>query len=108
MEKRTDIFQYNDFTQFLKDWRNVDPKRTHAYICNKLGQQKTRSYFSRIVSGKKPVGPTILNKLIKLIGLKNDEAEYFRALVGYKQAKSEDKETRKFWFNVMMRILSNS
>jgi uncharacterized protein (TIGR02147 family) len=105
MKTRPNIFEYIDFKKFLTAWREAEklanPGLTHEYLCAKLGQ-KNRTYFSDVETGRKNVGPEVLNRMIKLMNLPENEAKYFRALVGYGQpATCEDRE---FWFEQLIQL----
>jgi uncharacterized protein (TIGR02147 family) len=84
-----DIFRYLDFRKYLEDFRKArkatDPGFSHAYICHRLGQRNSKSYFSNVVKGGKTVTPEFTNRFIDLLGLEADEAGYFRVLVNYNQ-----------------------
>ena len=99
MKNRPNIFEFIDFKKFLTAWREaekeINPGLTHEFLCAKL-EQKNRTYFSDIEKGRKKVGPEVLDRLIKLMGLKGDEIKYFRAIVGYGQPTTYDE--REFWF----------
>ncbi len=99
MSNAINIFKYTDYKKYLTEWRLEEKNRsaglTHEYLCRALGQNN-RSYFSDIEKGRKIIGSEVLDRLIKLINLKEDEAKYFRALVGYGQSASYNEE--EFWF----------
>jgi|SRR5271157_78724 len=84
-----DIYRYLDFRAYLEDFREAkkrsDPGFTHTYICHRLGQRNSKSYFANVVKGDKTVTPEFTNRLIELLGLGADEAGYFRVLVNYNQ-----------------------
>jgi uncharacterized protein (TIGR02147 family) len=87
--KTPDIYTYIDFRKYLEDYRESkkrdDPGFTHAYICHRLGQRNSKSYFANVVNGIKPVTAEFANRFIELLGLNADEAAYFRVLVNYNQ-----------------------
>jgi uncharacterized protein (TIGR02147 family) len=84
-----DIFTYIDFKKYLADYYNrrkaIDPGLTHAYLCHRLGQRGSKSYFSNVVKGVKTVTAEFANRFIDLLELNAEEAAYFRALVNYNQ-----------------------
>jgi uncharacterized protein (TIGR02147 family) len=106
MTAKPNIFEYINYREFLTDWRKAekenDPGFSHDYLCAKLGL-KTRSYFIDIEKGRRSIGPDLLNRMIKLIGLSKNEADYFRALIRYgqKNATSEEKE---YWFERIVQL----
>jgi uncharacterized protein (TIGR02147 family) len=101
-----DIFEYIDFKKYLADYhtakRLIDPGFTHAYICHKLGQPHSRSFFDNIVKGRKKLSPTFIDLFVKLLNLGPAESKFFRALVNYNQAGgSEEKE---FYFDQIVQL----
>jgi uncharacterized protein (TIGR02147 family) len=105
MEKGLNIFEYIDYKKYLMDWRKAErensPGLTHEYLCRKLGQ-RNRSYYSDIEKGRKVIGSGVLDRLIKLLRLKGNEAKYFRALVGYGQPGPY--EEKEFWFEQIVEL----
>ena len=83
------IFDYYDFRKYLEDYRQkrkeFDPGFTHTYICYRLGQKNSKSYFANVINGVKIVTPEFINRFIDLLELSAEEANYFRALVNYNQ-----------------------
>ncbi len=71
----------------------MNPGFTHAYICHKLGQPKSRTYFANVVKGIKNISPGVIDIFINLLNLDSREAKYFRAMVNYNQTNSvQEKE----------------
>jgi len=105
MKTRPNIFEFIDFKKYLIAWREAEkeknPGLTHEFLCAKLGQ-KNRTYFSDIEKGRKKIGPEVLDRLIKLTGLKGDEAKYFRAIVQYGQPSTYDE--KEFWFEQAIQL----
>lgn len=99
----SDIFSYTDFRTYLKEWRLAKKKEnsgfTHDYIASVLGT-KNRSYFNDIEKGRRVVGDSMLDRLIKLLELKGDHAKYFRALVGFNQPSTHLQ--KEFWFEQLI------
>jgi uncharacterized protein (TIGR02147 family) len=94
---RPDIFKYLDFRKYLEEYRRIrketDPGFTHMYICHRLGQRNSKSYFSNVTTGVKPVTSEFINRFIDLLELNSDEGKYFRALVNYNQTyNAKEKE----------------
>jgi uncharacterized protein (TIGR02147 family) len=100
------IFEYIDFKKYLADFhkakRAVDPGFTHAYICHKLGQPHSRSFFDNITTGRKKLSSTFVDLFIKLLGLGVAEAKFFRALVNYNQASGT--EEKEFCFDQIVQL----
>ncbi len=94
------IFAYIDFKQYLKDYREMkkksDPGFSNQYICHRLGQRSSKSYFNNIVSGRKTLTSEFTDRLLDLLELGPDEASYFRALVNYNQTMSPKEKEYHF------------
>jgi uncharacterized protein (TIGR02147 family) len=100
MDKSTgdgvNIYSYVDFKRFLNDafaerlTRN--PRFTRTWICRQAGMPNTRSYFSDIVAGKRPLSKSKMELLIPLFELDADEAQYFRFLVLFNQTMLKDEK----------------
>ena len=104
-DPQPNIFGFIDYRQYLTSWRETEKKRnpglTHEYLCAKLGQ-KNRTYFNSLETGRKQIGPEVLDRLIKLIGLTGNRAKYFRALVGYAQPATYDE--KEYWFEQIVQL----
>ncbi|MFP4242599.1 MAG: TIGR02147 family protein [Chitinispirillaceae bacterium] len=105
-KKLPDIFDYIDFRKFLEEYRQAraqyDSGFTHYYVCYRLGMKKSRSYFNNIIKGRKNIGPETVDKLIGLLGLKTEEANYFRALINYGQTNSSSE--KEFYFDQIIAL----
>jgi uncharacterized protein (TIGR02147 family) len=87
---RPNIFEFNDFRQFLEAYRVArkayDQKFTHQFICAQLGLPNTRGFFNNIVKGRRTLTDSNVERFIKLFELPEDEGLFFRVLVKYNQA----------------------
>ncbi len=105
MRLTPNIFDYIDFRKYLADWREAEkemcPGLTHEFLSAKLGQ-KNRTYFSDLEKGRRSIGQGMLERLIQLLDLSDNEAKYFRALVGYGQPTTC--EEREFWFEQLIQL----
>jgi uncharacterized protein (TIGR02147 family) len=102
------IFEYIDFKKYLEDYyskrKSQDPAFSHSYICHRLGQANSKSYFNNVVKGRAAITPTFVDRFIGLLELKPDEAKYFRALVNYNQTASPHE--KEFFFDQLVRLNS--
>ncbi len=100
------IFEYIDFRKYLEDFRTArkksDPGFTHAYICHKLGQPNSRSFYSNVVKGIKNISARFIDLFIDLLNLDSHEARYFRALVSYNQTESV--QEKEFYFDQIVAL----
>jgi uncharacterized protein (TIGR02147 family) len=102
------IFEYIDFKKYLEEYytkrKAVDPAFSHSYICHRLGQANSKSYFNNVVKGRTPITPAFVDRFIGFLELKPDEAKYFRALVNYNQTMSPNE--KEFFFDQLVRLNS--
>jgi uncharacterized protein (TIGR02147 family) len=102
------IFEYIDFRKYLQEYyskrKSQDPAFSHSYICHRLGQANSKSYFNNVIKGRAPITPTFVDRFIGLLELKPDEAKYFRALVNYNQTMSPHE--KEFFFDQLVRLNS--
>lgn len=99
-DRAVNIFEYLNFKEFLKDYRDEqrkkDPGFSNPYISVRLGEKNSKSLFNNIVSGRRTVTPLLIDKLLELLELEGNEAKYFRALVSYNQTVSPAEKTYHF------------
>ena len=102
------IFEYIDFKKYLEDYystrKSVDSAFSHSYICHRLGQANSKSYFNNVIKGRAPITPAFVDRFIGFLELKPDEAKYFRALVNYNQTMSPNE--KEFFFDQLVRLNS--
>jgi uncharacterized protein (TIGR02147 family) len=100
------IFEYIDYRKYLRDYYDarkvLEPGFSHTFICYKLGQDKSKTYFSNIIAGRRDIGPSFIDRFIELLELSSDEAKYFRALVSYNQTMSP--KEKEFFFDQLVRL----
>jgi uncharacterized protein (TIGR02147 family) len=102
----TDIHQYLDCRAYLRDYYQERSARdkyfSHRWICTRLGQgEGSRSYFSNILAGRVRISPNLATRLVKVLELGKDEAEYFRLMVLFNQ--SDTAEERELYFDQIIR-----
>ena len=92
------IFNYLDFRAYLKDFlsflRESNKAFSFQYLIDTYGL-KSRSHWLDIINGRR-LTDRFIPSYIEICGLKDDEAQYFRAIVGYAQADTEGEKERHF------------
>jgi uncharacterized protein (TIGR02147 family) len=100
------IFEYIDFRKYLGDYyaarKAVDTAFSHSYICHRLGQANSKSYFNNVLKSRAPITAAFVDRFIGFLELKPDEAKYFRALVNYNQTMSPHE--KEFFFDQLVRL----
>lgn len=99
------IFEYNNFRKYLEDYQKarvkIDSSFSKSYICKNIGLPNSRSYFNTIVSGQN-ISKTFIDRFIRLLELKKDEAKFFTVLVKFNQA--EGPEERELYFEQLISL----
>lgn len=76
------VFVYHDYRAFLKDqfkfWKDQKSKWSLRRLA--LAAQVSAPFLSMVLKGHKHVPATLLEKIIVIIGMRDDEAEYLRLL----------------------------
>jgi uncharacterized protein (TIGR02147 family) len=99
-----DIFTYFDFRKYLADFyrrrKELEPGFSHTYICHRLGQRNSKSYFANVVSGVKTVTAEFINRFVDMLELNAEESKYFRALVSYNQCYNP--KEKEYYFDQLI------
>lgn len=106
MEKQgPNIYEYNDFRKFLADFQAfhyaTEKRYSKSSLSKLLGLPNTRSYFNDVLKNKK-VTSVFIDRFIKVLNLKKDEARFFRILVLFNQAETADE--REIYFNQIIAL----
>ena len=105
MSAYVNIFDFTKFRKYLVAYQEkrqeAEPTFSRTEFCNQLGLPNTRSYFNDVVQGKR-LTDNMLDRFIGVIGLKANEAKYFKAMVRFDQGKTA--EVRDQAFSDMMRL----
>ncbi|MBK9293625.1 MAG: TIGR02147 family protein [Oligoflexia bacterium] len=85
-----DVFSYQDYREFLKDYysqrRKRDKKFSIRFFARRAGL-KSENYLKVVMDGSRSLTANNLPKFVKGLGLNTTQAEYFEALVRLNQAK---------------------
>jgi hypothetical protein len=70
---KPNIFEYINYRNYLEDfyvWKKaLEPGFSHAYICHRLYQPHSKTYFNNVFKGRKPVTATFVDRFIDLLDL---------------------------------------
>jgi uncharacterized protein (TIGR02147 family) len=84
-----DIFHYDDFRRFLKEFlaakKAERPGFSHRYLIEKVGATSP-GWLADVLQGRLRLSDRFLPKLAEALGLTRRETEYFEALVRFNQA----------------------
>lgn len=86
-----DIYSYLDYREYLKDYytekKQANPVFSYQSFANKAGF-KTKSFLKMVISGKKNLSDSSLDKVAKALKLDQKATSYFEDLVAFNQEKS--------------------
>lgn len=86
-----DIYAYLDYREFLNDYyvekKKANPVFSYQSFANKAGF-KTKSFLKMVISGKKNLSDTSLEKVAMALKLDPKAKSYFEDLVAFNQEKS--------------------
>ncbi len=87
-----DLFNYSDYREYLKDSYEERRKQkrsfSYRYIGNKVGMDS--SYLTRLLQKKLHLGDDLVDRMAGIFGLTDESLEYFRNLVSFNKAKTEN------------------
>lgn len=96
MHKAPNIFQYDDYRQFLKDFfqykKEVHPQFSYRVFARLAGYTSS-SVLKLVMDGKRNLTPDSVERFSNAFKFQNDEAEFFNLLVHFCQSGSlEEKQ----------------
>ncbi len=86
------LFNYLDYHTFLQDWYKHTKTHNHSVTYQKLAQTvgiNSKSYLSRVFTGKAKLSHKSLNTLLPILKLTNEENEYLQQLITFKHSVSD-------------------
>lgn len=93
------VFQYLNYRAFLRDFyveRKAAQPRYSYRTFNRLSGVKSPSLFKSVSEAKRNLSEATVEAFVKGLGLKDREARYFRALVRFNQADTQDRRMKAF------------
>jgi uncharacterized protein (TIGR02147 family) len=96
----TSVFSYDDYRKFLADYfkakKAENPSKYSLRYFSIQAGFKTSSFIPSILAGKKNLTLESIDRIARLIPLKNRPYEYFKTLVLFNQAKTEEEKITYF------------
>ena len=92
-----DVFAYDDYRTFLRDWFARKKERNPRFSYRVLGEKagfRSPGFFSQVLQGKSNVSLEMAHRLATVAELDRRETEFFETLVQYNQARSLVEEKR--------------
>ena len=92
-----DVFAYNDYRSFLRDWfdwkKGSNPRFSYRVLAEKVGF-KSAGFFTQLLQGKTTMSLDLAHRFAECMGLDRRETEFFQAMVLHNQARSLVEEKR--------------
>src|SRR4051794_29262257 len=92
--QRTSIYQYDNYRNFLRsvlqDRKKQNPRFSLGAWARRL-QLKSSSTLIMILNGNRNPGPELTEGLIRDLSLRSGEADYFRDLISFEKAQSDER-----------------
>ncbi|MCB9497697.1 MAG: TIGR02147 family protein [Fibrobacteria bacterium] len=86
-----DVFQFTDYRKYLREFyeerKRRDRRVSHRWIAQRVGFRSS-GLFAQILTGLTNLSEAMVERFVPFLGLGTEEAEYFRHLVRFNQAKS--------------------
>ena len=93
------IFGYTDYRQFLRDAYEELKQSKHffsyRYFAKKAGLSSP-ALLKMVIEGERNLTPKSIEQFVTGFGLKGHDAQYFRVLVLYNQAKTDSEKNKQF------------
>ncbi len=94
-----DVRSYIDYRQFLKDWLREAKKKNASFSYQLLADRagfRSRSFLKLVMDGRKNISAGSVSKLNRVLSLEGESLSYFKDLVLFNQADSN--ELRAYFF----------
>ncbi|MBL8027603.1 MAG: TIGR02147 family protein [Fibrobacteres bacterium] len=93
------IYEYSNYRKYLSDYyqyqKEAKPFFSFRYFSKRAGFQAPQM-LKYVMDGQRNITDESMDKFILALNLKSKEADYFRALVHFNQAKTEKEKNRHF------------
>jgi uncharacterized protein (TIGR02147 family) len=103
---KLNIYNYLDHREYLKSYYEEQKKRNSNFSFRNFSEKvgvKAPSFLQLIIEGKRNIASRTVPKISEAIGHSAEEAEYFRRLVLFGQAKTIKEKDRLFFELVQIR-----
>jgi uncharacterized protein (TIGR02147 family) len=91
MNKKPEVYEFLDYREYLKAYYEFNKKKdaqfSHRIMARKMGFTSP-NFLKLVIDKERNIGKSSLQKIIKGLGLKKKEAEYFSYLVFFIKAKT--------------------
>jgi uncharacterized protein (TIGR02147 family) len=104
---RPDVFNYLDFRAYLKDFLKYMRMRNPAFRFQTLVEKfglNSRSHYIDTMKGRR-LTDKFIDSYLRICELEGKDADFFRAIVGYEQARTESEKTG--YFNSIVALSPN-
>ncbi|OIP38473.1 MAG: hypothetical protein AUK47_11855 [Deltaproteobacteria bacterium CG2_30_63_29] len=93
------IYEHLDFRSYLTAYYDAGKANTrvisYRYLARRAGFSSP-SYLRHVMKGERNLGPDSIDRLVKALDLGKAESDYFRALVAFNQAVTQEEKNLAF------------
>ena len=97
-KNKINIYDYSDYRNFLQDFyeleKSLDPSFSYRVFATAV--EMDASLLLKILQGKRHVSTKNIESFVQFFRFKEGKAEYFRELVAYGKAKTDDQVRKHF------------
>lgn len=97
-KNKINIYDYSDYRKFLQEFyeleKSLDP--TFSYRVFATAVNMDASLLVKILQGKRHVSPKCIETFVQFFRFKEAKAEYFREMVAYGKAKTDEQVRKHF------------
>lgn len=103
------VFNYTDYRLFLREYYLEQKSKraafTYLFFAKKAGYN-SKGFYKDVVDGRHNLGKRMIDKFIHAFEFSDAEAEYFRNMVSFNDARTD--EERKIFFDRMLTSIPSS
>ena len=89
------VFDYKNYRAFLRDWYTNEKTSRSTFSFRSFARKagfKTSNFLMLVMNGKRNLTESSLNKFIIGLGLNKQDSEFFRNLIFFNQAKTNEEK----------------
>jgi uncharacterized protein (TIGR02147 family) len=92
-----DVFRYLDYRTFLADFYAAKKKRGFSFRAfSRTAGLGAPNYLKLVISGERNLTAEMAERFAEACGLQNDSADYFKHLVEFNQARTQEKRNAAY------------
>lgn len=97
-KNKINIYDYSDYRKFLQEFyeleKSMDPSFSYRVFATAV--EMDASLLVKILQGKRHISPKCIESFVQFFRFKEGKAEYFREMIAYGKAKTDEQVRRHF------------